>query len=86
MSPQSQFQYQTILPAPDASGGPGGQDPDKRVGKRRRANRPNACENCRVKKARVSFSLCTTYYLPFSSDPTASVFVVRRKKTQLFKV
>ncbi|CAF3478488.1 unnamed protein product [Fusarium graminearum] len=52
MSPQSQFQYQTILPAPDTSGGPGGQDPDKRVGKRRRANRPNACENCRVKKAR----------------------------------
>ncbi|KAG8362234.1 hypothetical protein FVEN_g208 [Fusarium venenatum] len=52
MSPQSQSQYQPILPAPDASGASGGQDPDKRVSKRRRANRPNACENCRVKKAR----------------------------------
>ncbi|CAJ0550905.1 Ff.00g108350.m01.CDS01 [Fusarium sp. VM40] len=44
--------YKTILPAPDASGDPGGQDPDRRVAKRRRANRPNACENCRIKKAR----------------------------------
>ncbi|KAM0413777.1 hypothetical protein ACHAPD_007018 [Fusarium lateritium] len=30
MSPQSQSQYQPILPAPDASGASGGQDPDKR--------------------------------------------------------
>ncbi|KAF4996370.1 hypothetical protein FGRMN_4530 [Fusarium graminum] len=44
--------YKTILPAPDASGGSGDQDPDRRVAKRRRANRPNACENCRIKKAR----------------------------------
>ncbi|RGP66986.1 conidial development fluffy [Fusarium longipes] len=48
MSPQ----YQTILPAPNPLEGPGGQEPDKRAGKRRRANRPNACENCRLKKAR----------------------------------
>ncbi|KAJ4267146.1 hypothetical protein NW762_003245 [Fusarium torreyae] len=44
--------YKTILPAPDASGGAGGQNPDRSVAKRRRANRPNACENCRLKKAR----------------------------------
>ncbi|KAM0553108.1 hypothetical protein ACHAPJ_007656 [Fusarium lateritium] len=44
--------FKTILPAPDASGGAGGQNPDRSVAKRRRANRPNACENCRLKKAR----------------------------------
>ncbi|KAF5024181.1 hypothetical protein F66182_3745 [Fusarium sp. NRRL 66182] len=45
--------YKAILPTPDASGGAsGGQDPDGRVAKRRRANRPNACEKCRLKKAR----------------------------------
>lgn len=51
MSPQSQ--YKPLLPAPEA-GGAGGNDPDKRVARRKRANRPNACENCRLKKARVS--------------------------------
>ncbi|KAF4437586.1 Conidial development fluffy [Fusarium acutatum] len=44
--------YKTLLPAPDTSGDPGGQDQDTRVARRRRANRPNACENCRLKKAR----------------------------------
>ncbi|KAJ4123214.1 hypothetical protein NW768_009743 [Fusarium equiseti] len=50
MSPQSQ--YRPLLPASEAGEASGGQDPDKRVAKRRRANRPNACENCRLKKAR----------------------------------
>ncbi|KAJ4117185.1 hypothetical protein NW765_010601 [Fusarium oxysporum] len=44
--------YKTLLPAPDTSGDPGGKDQDTRVARRRRANRPNACENCRLKKAR----------------------------------
>ncbi|KAF4453680.1 Conidial development protein fluffy [Fusarium austroafricanum] len=72
--------FKTLLPAPDASGGPGGQDPDTRVAKRRRANRPNACENCRVKKARCdgqrpSCSKCEQWGTPcvYSVDRLANV-------------
>jgi hypothetical protein len=79
MSPQSQ--YKPLLPAPEAGGGPGGQDPDKRAAaKRRRANRPNACENCRVKKARCdgkrpSCSKCETWgtVCVYSVDHVANV-------------